>query len=167
MAANARGRGVIAIGPRVNGIFRKELYTQIVIQATAEAVWRVLTDFERYPEWNPYISSIEGKFTAGERLEVKFIRGQTKSMTFRPTVQYSEAFREVRWMGHLILPLVLDGEHSFVITPIEGGSIRFVQKEIFTGLLVPLLWRDLDTHTREGFRRMNRALKERVERTEG
>ena len=158
---------MIAIGRRGNGIFRRELYTEIVIQATAEAVWSVLTDFERYPDWNPFISRIEGRFTEGERLTVKFVREGTKSMTFRPTVQYSEAFREVRWMGHLILPLVFDGEHSFVITPIDRGSIRFVQKEIFTGFLVPLLWRDLDTHTRGRFQRMNRALKERAERIEG
>lgn len=155
------------IGHQWTGLFRRELHTEIVIRATAEAVWGVLTDFARYPEWNPFIFSIDGKLTAGERLTVRFAREGSKNVTFRPRVLYTEVLREVRWLGHLMLPLLFDGEHSFVMEPIGDGSVRFVQREIFTGFLVPLFWRDLDTHTREGFRHMNRALKERVERMEG
>lgn len=126
-------------------------------------MWGVLTDFARYPEWNPFIFSIEGKLAAGERLTVRFAGGESKSVTFKPTVLYTEQSREVRWLGHLLLPLLFDGEHCFTIEPLDDARVRFVQREVFRGLLVPLFWRDLDTRTREGFRRMNRALKNRVE----
>lgn len=33
----------------------KELFTEIEIKATPESVWQLLTDFEKYPEWNPFI----------------------------------------------------------------------------------------------------------------
>jgi len=158
---------VSAIGHRANRLFRRELHTEIVIRAAAETVWGVLTDFARYPEWNPFIFSIEGKLAAGQRLTVRFAREGSKSVTFRPTVLYTEGLREVRWLGHLLLPLLFDGEHSFFMEPIDVESVRFVQREVFTGFLVPLFWRDLDTHTRKRFHKMNRALKERAERMEG
>ncbi len=32
----------------------KEIHTEIEINAPAGKVWRVLTDFPSYPEWNPF-----------------------------------------------------------------------------------------------------------------
>lgn len=167
MAAVARGRVIGTIGRRRIGLFQRELHTEIVIHAGAETVWRVLTDFARYPEWNPFIFGIEGMLAAGERLTVHFARAGSKSVTFKPTVLYTERAREVRWLGHLLLPRLFDGEHCFRIEPIDEARVRFVQRELFKGLLVPLFWRDLDTHTRDSFRRMNEALRERAERMEG
>src|SRR5208337_3854746 len=33
----------------------KEIHTEIEINAPAEKVWKVLTDFAAYPEWNPFV----------------------------------------------------------------------------------------------------------------
>jgi uncharacterized protein YndB with AHSA1/START domain len=49
----------------------KELHSQIEINASAERVWRLLTDFASYPQWNPFIRRISGELTTGERLEVR------------------------------------------------------------------------------------------------
>lgn len=84
-------------------------------------------------------------------------------MTFRPTVLKAEPNRELRWLGHLLIPGLFDGEHIFTIEPLGANRVRFVQREIFTGLLVPLLASGLDTDTRRGFEEMNQALKVRAE----
>jgi hypothetical protein len=42
--------------------------TTIPIRASADTVWEVLTGFERYPEWNPSVSSISGKLEPGSTL---------------------------------------------------------------------------------------------------
>ena len=42
---------------------------------------------------------------------------------------------------------------------LAAGGVRFIQREIFTGLLVPLFAHKLDTETRRGFEDMNKALK--------
>jgi uncharacterized protein YndB with AHSA1/START domain len=49
----------------------KELHSEIEINAPAERVWELLTDFASYPQWNPFIRTISGQPTKGERLEVR------------------------------------------------------------------------------------------------
>jgi len=73
----------------------------------------------------------------------------------------------MRWVGHLLVPGLFDGEHSLAIHPLEGNRVRFVQHEAFKGVLVRLLARSLDKNTLRGFEEMNEALKERVEALPG
>jgi hypothetical protein len=141
----------------------KQLHTEIEIEAPAERVWELLTDFASYPEWNPFIRSISGQPTPGERLEVRLEPPGGRGMTFKPKVLNAEPNRELRWLGHLLVPGLFDGEHSFTIQPLEENRVHFVQREAFKGLLVPLFSRSLDTNTQRGFEEMNRALKERTE----
>ena len=141
----------------------KELRSEIEIQASAERVWQLLTDFPSFPQWNPFIRKATGNIRVGERLEVNIQPSGASGMTFRPTVLKAEPNRELRWLGHLLISGLFDGEHSFTIEPLGEGRVRFTQREVFTGLLVPLLARGLDTDTRRGFEEMNQALKARAE----
>jgi hypothetical protein len=71
--------------------------------------------------------------------------------------------RELRWLGHLGLRGLFDGEHGFRVVAEDVGRCRFEQFETFTGLLVaPILWM-AEAPTRLGFEAMNRALKARAE----
>ena len=36
----------------------KMVYTEIRINASIDKVWNVFTEFEKYPEWNPFIKSL-------------------------------------------------------------------------------------------------------------
>ena len=38
-----------------------ELHTEIDIDATPEVVWQVLTDLDRWADWNPFITSSVGQ----------------------------------------------------------------------------------------------------------
>jgi hypothetical protein len=140
----------------------KEIHAEIEINAPAEKVWQVLTDFATYPEWNPFVHSVKGEVVVGARLHVYIQPSGGKGMSFRPTVLVADPNREFRWLGHLWLPGLFDGEHSFLIEPLGDGRVRFVQRERFGGLLLPLLSKMLDRDTRRGFEEMNRALKLRT-----
>jgi hypothetical protein len=61
------------------------------------------------------------------------------------------------------VPGLFDGEHIFTLEPRGTNRIQFVQREIFTGLLVPIFARGLDIDTQRGFEEMNVALKLRAE----
>jgi hypothetical protein len=141
----------------------KEIHTEIEINAPAEKVWQVLTDFAAFPEWNPFVRHGEGEIKVGARLHIFIQPSGGKGMAFRPIILVADPNREFRWLGHLWFPGLFDGEHSFVIEPLGDGRVRFVQQERFGGLLVPLLSKMLDGDTRRGFEEMNRALKVRAE----
>ncbi len=139
-----------------------ELHTEIEINAGAEKVWRVLADFAAYPQWNPFIKSISGELAVGARLSVTLQPPGGRAMTLSPRVRCADVGRELRWLGRVLLPLVFDGEHRFVLEPVNGKT-RFVHSERFRGMLVPFFRRMLTVDTRAGFVAMNEALKARVE----
>jgi hypothetical protein len=141
----------------------KELKTSIEINASANAVWTVLMDFDRYSEWNPFIRSIQGETKQGEQLEVFIQPPGSNGMKFRPVIVALQPERELRWIGRVLIPGIFDGEHQFKIEPLAERRTRLLHSEVFSGLLVPLLWHNLETQTRQGFEAMNRALKTRVE----
>lgn len=50
----------------------KEINTEIEINASAEKVWQLLTDFAAYPHWNPFMRSIKGKPEEGDEVKSEF-----------------------------------------------------------------------------------------------
>ena len=143
-----------------------QLQTELEINAKPERVWDILTNFAAYPEWNPFIRQIVGVPEAGARLEVRIQPSGTKGMTFRPFVISADYAQELRWIGKLLLPGVLDGEHRFVIQSLGDGKTLFQQSEKFSGILVPFFRASLDRDTKRGFEEMNQALKARAEAQE-
>ncbi len=141
----------------------RELNTETEIKALPEKIWDILMDFDKYPEWNPFIKEIEGNMEVGHRLKALIAAPGGKAMTFKPKVLKVEPNREFRWLGHLLFPGVFDGEHIFQIEPTANGTVRFIHREKLGGLLVPMFWKKLDKDTRAGFNQMNEALKKRAE----
>jgi hypothetical protein len=109
---------------------------------------------------------VNGRPELEERLVVRMQPSGMRGMTFRPTVTKAEPGRELRWLGHLFVSGIFDGEHIFEIEELDRVRILFIQREVFKGLLVPLLARSLDRDTHRGFEEMNRALRERAETTD-
>lgn len=136
----------------------KEITTQIKINATPEQVWNVLTNFDRYGEWNPFIDYIDGDVEVGNKIKVKL-----GGMKFNPTVLRYSAKNEFVWLGHLGIKGLFDGEHRFRLVDNGDGTTTFIQSEKFNGLLVGMFSKKLDTETLAQFNSMNEALKARVE----
>jgi hypothetical protein len=139
-----------------------EIVSDIEIGASPERIWSVLTDFHSFPDWNPFVRHIEGEARKGEKLRVTIHPPGGSAMTFRPTVLKAEPGRELRWVGHFIVPGLFDGEHYFQVTETQPGRCRLVHGERFSGLLAPLFRGNLDAKTRAGFVAMNRAMKKRI-----
>jgi hypothetical protein len=140
----------------------KEFDTSIEVDAPPERVWSILMDFDSYPGWNPFITSIEGEQRMGGKLKASLTQPGGKTTTFKPTVQVFEAGTELTWLGRILMPGIFDGRHTLRVEPRAGGS-TFYHREHFTGIISGLLMRFIGESTEAGFHAMNRALKERAE----
>lgn len=143
---------------------KKEIKTEITIEASPNRVWEVLTDFEKYPTWNPFIKSIHGPVKVGAKITARIEPPEAKGMTFKPTVLSFETHKEFKWMGHLLFPGLFDGEHRFELIDNGNGTTTFIQAEKFNGILVRFLVKMLDINTQNGFKAMNQKLKAEAEK---
>jgi hypothetical protein len=112
--------------------------TTVDIDAPAQAVWDILTDFAAYGEWNPSMR-IEGTAQAGTRLVVGMGAGGGRGSALKPTVLAAVPGRELRWVGKLGPGGIVDGEHYFVLAPNADGTTRLDHGETFSGALVALV----------------------------
>jgi hypothetical protein len=143
----------------------KEIRTEIDIRAPVEKVWDLLTDFKNFELWNPFIRKIEGTPSLGTKIKIHLRTSAGKSRTYQPKITKLEPFKELRWFGKSTIPGIFNGERIFILEPIESNQIRFIHKEIFTGLLVHLVGNRLDKDMYSSFISMNEALKENSEKS--
>lgn len=137
------------------------LHASTDIDAPAERVWRVVTDFARYPEWNPFIVRAAGEQRVGGRLELTITAPDVRAVTFRPRVLDLEPGRLIRWKGKLLIPGLFDGRHSLTVEPLDDGRSRFTTHEEVSGILVPVLGKVMRA-SQQGFELMAEALRRRV-----
>jgi hypothetical protein len=128
------------------------------IDAPPMAVWAVLTDLSRYPEWNPLFREASGEIAVGSRITLRAVQpANGRLMTVKAKIVAADPGAELRWAS--ALPAIMSGEHSFVLTPLNGGT-RLAQTEIYGGLLAATV---SVPRTETIFQAMNDALKQRVE----
>lgn len=108
--------------------------------------------------------SVTGELAERGRLAVRIQPWEGRFWRFRPRIVRITEERELCWKGRLALPLIFDGRHCFELQPDGPGRTRFVQRETFRGLLVPLVPRSVFGAIERGFDGMNEALKQRAER---
>jgi hypothetical protein len=141
----------------------RTIKSAIEIRAPIETVWRVLTDFDAYPEWNPHIRRLRGKLAEGERIAIYSRPPGGRMIVMRPTVTRWDPPHELRWSATFLAGRLFRGEHGFKLEPTAPDRVRFVQDETFSGLLVPVYARLRLPRTRDGFNLVNQALRERAE----
>jgi hypothetical protein len=140
----------------------KNIQTEILINTDITKVWDVLMNFDSYPKWNPFITSISGEPKLGKRLTVSINPPGGKGMTFKPTILTLESNKEFRWKGKLGINGIFDGEHYFILEFLENDMTNFIHGEKFSGLLVPLVGKMLEK-TKKGFQLMNESIKNECE----
>ena len=141
----------------------KEIHTQIDIKASAERAWQVLIDFNNYSQWNPFIRQINGAPKVGTKLEIHLHTASGKRRIYKPTVTKLEPYHELRWFGKSFVPGIFNGERIFILEPLKTNHVRFIHREIFTGLGAALAGDRLDKDMYQSFVEMNNAFKEKVE----
>lgn len=140
-----------------------KIETTLIINANINEVWKKLTDFEKYAEWNQFITRIEGKQQTGSTLTVDITPPKSKKMTFMAVLKKYVENEEMRWVGVMGASWLFRGEHYFKLEPISDQSTRLIHGEIFTGWLIPLFRCLAAKNTEAGFHLMNANLDKLLE----
>ena len=139
----------------------REIATEIEIDGSAQRIWEVLADFAAYPFWNPFLLKVDGAPKVAQRIRFWFELPRGFRAPACATVLKADHGRELRWAGSV--PGLFRAEHYFVIEDTSKTRLRFRHGEIFSGLVLPLVWPILRGRGREVYEAMNVALKDRVE----
>lgn len=141
----------------------KTLQTETLILATRETVWKILTDFDSYGDWNPFIREISGELKAGSELRVKMSIEGRKPTTFKPEVLSVIPNEKFCWRGILFTAGIFEGTHYISLEDTEEGNTRLIHGETFKGIFAGMILRRVGENTLSGFEKMNQALKEKAE----
>lgn len=142
---------------------QKHLETSILINATKEQVWKVLTELNNYENWNPFIINSEGEIQAGSRITNTMLNGN-KKMIFKPIITVCQLHEHFEWLGHLYFNGLFDGRHYFKLEEKENGRTKVIQGEYFSGILSKLILKSIWNDTKNNFNAMNLALKNEIEK---
>ena len=121
----------------------RTFYAEVVVEAPREEIWRTLTDFNRYDEWNPYITSASGRAVPGATVTMS-VRGRNGETTEREAeVQIVDPGRKIEWRSRRFAPGVLDRERTFRVLPTDTpGRWRVTHVLRVEGLGTPFIDRD-------------------------
>ena len=143
----------------------KELTTEIQINSSPEILWKVITDFKNYYQWNPILQKIKGEPLIGNQLEIHLSTIGGKNRVYHPKVIKITPNHELRWKGTLLFSQIFSGERIFRIEKLSENKVNFVNKEIFSGIGVRFTSQKMEDDIVASFKKMNEALKKTIERT--
>ena len=141
----------------------RTIRSAIEIRAPLDVVWRVLTDFDAYPAWNPHVRKVVGTPQVGGRIGIHTRPPGGRTVVMRPIITDWNPPRELRWRAIFVNRRLFSGEHGFKLDETAPNRVRFAQDETFSGVLVPIYARLRLPSTRLGFAQMNEALRSRAE----
>jgi hypothetical protein len=112
--------------------------TTFPVAASAETVWSVLVDFDRWSEWNPSVPSISGEARVGSTLSMTLAMPGRPSAKVRADLTEVDPGRRLAWHGSIGGDRVFSGTREFDIDPQPDGTVHVTHVETVTGLLFPV-----------------------------
>lgn len=144
----------------------QNIETSISINASAEKVWRIFTDFKEYPRWNPFLKRVFGKPTQNSSAIVFdfYFKG-----IFLPAkvIIYTCVFAsEISWRGGfpLFLKYLFFGDHRFLFEEVSKNQTLFKHRAVLSGIMPSILKTHIQTAVKNSHLEMNQKLKELSER---
>ena len=137
-----------------------KIETQIMLNAPQKEVMNLLTNFEKYKEWNPFMVFAKGKCSLHSVLKVT-LNIDNKKMSISPKIIMRQD-NIFCWRGVLGVRYLFDGVHYFKVEGLPKNRTLFTHTEHFQGLLVWAMFPML-LKIKKRFELMNKALKNELE----
>lgn len=133
------------------------------IDASAEHVWKVLTDLERYPEWNPQIPKISSNLGKDARVNLRLTLPGRPAMDVTAVIEEFQPNRLLTWRGHVVAPWLFEGYRRFALEALANSRVRFTHVEDIHGLLGPLFSLVMGRPCESSHHALNEAIRLRAE----
>lgn len=134
----------------------KSVYIEAIIPSTPENVWQVLTDIDRYKEWNPAITLVQGSLKVGNKVTYYFQETESKGANITSEVIEITPYTHLNHKGGVWGVITFD--QHYYLEPHKLGT-KFIIHEEYTGIYVNF-WDE--SHTYQQYKTMADALKTRV-----
>ncbi|MGH3072197.1 MAG: GNAT family N-acetyltransferase [Gaiellaceae bacterium] len=139
------------------------MHDEMIVNAPRPLVWKLLTEFEGYDNWNPYITEADGSARKGTEIDLRIEPHGESAANVECDVVTVKHLRKLYWRcrDHS-MPGLLDREHVFRLLPVDpdGEQVRLVYDGRWEGVLVPFT--ELGNR-KAGYLRMLSALKQHAE----
>jgi len=141
----------------------RELRAEIQISAPIDQVWQVLTDFDRWKDWNPMVNQASGSAAVDSKLTITMRGPDAKdAMKYQPIVMEATPPKSFRWRATMMSGFMFTNDRVFELKENNGGTL-LVNKEEFSGLMVPMFWGKMTPFVVPMLEQMNKALKNKME----
>ena len=134
----------------------------LTIDAPAEAVWDILTDGEKYGEWNPFTTRIESDFQTGSPVRAHVLLGRLPVNVTEHTAA-AEPPTLLTWSSVYWSRRLLTAAKTQIVTPLGVGRCAYHTTDTMAGLLAPIVRGLFGAAILRGFEQTAIALKERAE----
>lgn len=141
--------------------FKMEYSVSIDIAAKPDKIWSVLTQAQAYTQWNSTITQLDGNIVAGDTIKLKTKLDAKR--TFKLKVSNVENNKTMTWSSGAA-PM-FKGVRTFTLNEGEAGSVRFTMREVFSGVMLPMIAGSLPDFT-EAFEQFASDLKNKAEEEE-
>lgn len=131
-----------------------------MLAASPAAVWAVLTQTDRYPDWNPLVSKLKGTLEVGATIRVAIV---PLGQTFKATIVSHQPNQELVWEGIQGAAWLLKGRHYYRLVPQPNQQTLLEHGEYFTGLLAYCLPSFLLKRMKQAFVDHNNALQQQLQ----
>jgi len=135
---------------------------RIGVQAPAEIVWEVVSDFPSWEAWNPFHPRMEGALRIGSTLTVDVAVPGQPVRTITPVVRDWVPYEQLHWQTSHKRGFVTAIRY-LEIESLGATSSTFSNGELFSGLLVRWISAQTRRGLREGFTVMGEAVRLRAE----
>ncbi len=138
----------------------KEYHTSIIINTSALNVWKELTNYKKYPEWNPIVGALEGEMKEGFQISTYIV---PLGKTYHPTILSYKENRELVWKGNQLADFLMAGKHYYQLEIISEYQTKLLHGEYFTGLFSYFIPASMLAKMKIAFEQHNIILKQRIE----
>lgn len=139
---------------------KSSIEASIIIDASIENVWKVLTDFPNLKNWSSSFIGLQGNFGKNGEIEIQFKTPMGLQKMKRQVFHFEEG-KAFGWTG--VFMLGMKDCHLHTLEAISAKQTKFTQTDYFSGGASFLLKGILHKQLKKSYDVFNQELKKEVE----